>query len=92
MSYELHRAWNVFTFFTLTHNDKYNLTKRNHAISCDEVLSLKCWPANRGFFAHLISKIHHDKAQGIDKAKLMFNNPLKWHSLHQEIDGSTSEK
>jgi len=22
----------------------------------------------------------------------MFNNPLKWHPLHQEVDGSAPEK
>ena len=46
----------------------------------------------RVFLTHFICKIHHDKAQCIDETELMFNNPLKWHPLHQELDGSASEK
>ena len=44
------------------------------------------------FLTHFICKIHHDKTQCIDETELMFNNPLKWHPLHQEVDGSAPKK
>lgn len=46
---------------------------------------------SRAIIVHLICKIHHDEAQRINEAELMLNDPLKWHSPHQEVDSSASE-